>query len=329
MRVPTIDLHCDTLMQGFLRDGETADLYDRPEFMLDIRRLCESGAMAQCFAIFLPPPGMWTEMGRDAVPDEVYIASCVKIFNDNLARYGEVIARATNASEIRENFAAGKVSAILTLEDGRAVAGKLENLERFYDLGVRAISLTWNGHNCFGAPNSKDPAIMAEGLTDFGKEAIVYLQELGMLVDVSHLSDGGFDDVAELAKKPFVATHSNSRALSPHPRNLTDEMLRRLGEAGGVTGLNFAPQFLNRDTTREDSTAALLARHAKHIANVAGEDSVAIGSDFDGMTGELEIYDPTRMSRLAYAFADAGFTEAQIEKIIYKNALRVFADTLI
>lgn len=134
---------------------------------------------------------------------------------------------------------------MLTVEDGRMVNGSFDRLEQLAKTGVRAIALTWNFENCFGAPNSRDPKIMSKGLSAFGKEAIEAMNELGILVDVSHLSDGGFYDVAKISKKPFVATHSDCRALAAHPRNLTDDMIRLLAQKGGVSGINFAPAFLD------------------------------------------------------------------------------------
>ncbi len=206
--------------------------------------------------------------------------------------------------------------------------GKLENIKRFYDMGVRVLSLTWNAPNCFGFPNSTDPEIMSKGLTDFGKDAIIYMQELGMLVDVSHLSDGGFYDVANICKKPFVATHSNCRSLSPHQRNLTDDMLRVLGDAGGVTGINLGPEFLNADITCKDSTAALMAAHARHMANHGGVGCVALGSDFDGVEGSLQISDPTKMELLADALKAEGFTSSEIDQIAWGNAMRVLEEAV-
>lgn len=217
---------------------------------------------------------------------------------------------------------------MLTMEDGRAVAGQLENLKRFYDMGFRAISLTWNMPNCFGSPNSADPEVMSQGLTEFGRNAVAYMQELGILVDVSHLSEGGFYDVASICKKPFAATHSNSRALSPHPRNLSDEQLKVLGSAGGVTGLNFGPEFLNKDTSCKESTIELIVNHISHIANAGGVECVALGSDFDGIGGNLEISDCTKVNLLVPALKKAGFDSEDIEKIFYKNVLRVMKDTM-
>lgn len=316
----TIDMHCDTLMLGVIQ--HKTDIMEMPG-SVDFKRMKEGGVMAQFFASFLVPEGMWSYVHMDPMSDEDYIAACKKILDDSIAAHSDIVAHAYNGADIRKNFADGKLSAVFTIEDGRAVQGKMENIKKFYDMGVRAMTLTWNFENCFGAPNSKDPVIMNKGLTDFGKEAIVYMQELGMLVDVSHLSDGGFYDVANICKKPFVATHSNARALCPHQRNLKDDMIRLLGNAGGVTGLNFGPEFLNEDITCKDSTAKLMAKHARHIANLGGVECVGVGSDFDGIEGNLEISSPAKMELLADALKAEGFTAAEVDKIANGNVLRV------
>lgn len=324
-----IDIHCDTLMAAYFKNGKGADIYEFPEAMIDIKRMKKGDALAQFFAIFIPPQSGYKDWyGVEAVPDEEYIKACAEIFENSVSAHSEVIAKAENAGEIQENERQGKMSAVLTMEDGVAVQGKMENLERFYKLGVRALSLTWNFENCFGAPNSKDPEMMQKGLTPFGKEAVGYMQELGILVDVSHLSDGGFKDVAEICRKPFAATHSNCRALCPHTRNLTDEMIRTLGNAGGVSGLNFGPEFLNEDITSRESTAALLAKHARHMADTGGADCVAIGSDFDGIGGNIEISDCSRMELLERALQKEGFSGNEIEKIFNKNVLRVMKESM-
>lgn len=226
------------------------------------------------------------------------------------------------------NRAQGKMSAVLTMEDGAAVRGKLENLKHFYDLGVRALSLTWNFENCFGFPNSKDPAVMERGLTPFGKEAVAYMQELGMLVDVSHLSDGGFYDVAAICKKPFVATHSNCRSSCPHQRNLTDDMIRILGEHGGAAGINFGPEFLNHDITDRHSSVIQMVSMAKHMKQIGGIDVVAIGTDFDGIGGNLDIKNSGEIQRLADALSLAGFTSGEVEQVLGGNVLRVMREAM-
>lgn len=319
--IPYLDLHCDTLEQGFLKKRN--DIFDFPEAMLDFRRMKEAGMYGQLFAIFFPP------QEREWMPeDEVYYQALKKLFYDSLQKHGEHIAFAGNGKEAEANFRAGKQSAFLTMEDGRHVQGKLENIRRFYEDGVRLITLTWNYENCFGAPNAREYSAMQKGLTAFGKEAVGYMNELGMLIDVSHLSDGGFYDVAELSKKPFVASHSNMRALCPHPRNLTDDMLKKLADGGGVAGVNFYGAFLQRDAETEKSTIEALMAHICHMVNIGGEDCVALGTDFDGISGELEIDSPIHMEKMFGQLKKAGFSENRIEKLAYKNALRVLHDVL-
>ena len=157
---------------------------------------------------------------------------------------------------------------------------------------------------------------MAAGLTDFGKEAVERMEQLGMLVDVSHLSDGGFWDVSRLCKGPFVASHSNCRALNPHPRSLTDEMLRTLAEHGGVAGLNFAPEFLNGDITCQDSRVEDMVTQLRHRINVGGEDCAALGSDLDGIGGRLEIDSSAAMPRPA-PFVCVEFSAAYTAALVF------------
>ncbi len=311
-----------------LTDREKADLNHAKSTMVDFNRMKMGGQLAQFFAVFLPAPGMLAPFHIPEISDEEYIQTLRGYLLKNVEAHSDSIRMAYHAEDILTNRAQGKMSAILTMEDGRAAEGNLENIKRFHEMGFRAISLTWNMPNCFGAPNSADPEIMRQGLTDFGKDAVAYMQELGVLVDVSHLSQGGFYDVARICKKPFIATHSNSFALCPHPRNLTDDQIRVLAGAGGMTGLNFGPEFLNRDVQCKDSTAAQIAKHARYIANVGGVDCVGIGSDFDGISGNLEISDCAKVCLLEDALKKEGFSSDEIEKIFYQNVIRVMKDTL-
>ena len=197
-----IDLHCDTLTDWIDR-GEARGLYDLPDKMLDLKRLHQAGAMAECFAIFFPPK----EENEKTLNDDEIFTQSHQILHKAAEDYSDIFALAENATEIRKNFSEGKVSGLLTIEDARAVNGQMERLEYFYHHGVRCMALVWNfgemNHaNCFGVPNS--PALQNTGLTPFGREAVGYMQELGMLVDVSHLSDGGFWDVVRYTKKPFL-----------------------------------------------------------------------------------------------------------------------------
>ena len=315
-----MDLHCDTLLKAW--QHHKTNILEFPEAMIDLRRLKQGGCGVQFFAIFMLTEKMKQEDGVTA-DDETYIAGLREIF---LNSCGDLLAPAGNLDDVRRN--GEKISGILTLEDGRVVDGSMENLERFYKMGIRLISLTWNYENCFGYPNSRDPAVMERGLKPFGREAVGRMNELGMLVDVSHLSDGGFWDVAETSKKPFVASHSNCRALNPSPRSMTDDMIRTLADHGGVMGVNFARLFLNQDPNNPVSRVEDLVRQLTHMIRVGGEGVAAIGSDLDGISGPLEIGSPDQMPLLFQALDRAGFTERQIENIAWNNTERVLGETL-
>ena len=324
-----IDMHCDTLMTTLLQtDGQT-DMLRLPSGMVDFERMKKGGSLAQFFAIFMvPQEDFRTYFHMEPMSEEEYIQGCLNILKTSLISNSDLIAPALSAKDILQNEKDGKMSAVLTMEDGVAVHGKLDRIKDFYDMGVRVLGLTWNQKNCFGSPNSKDPGIMQEGLTDFGKEAVIYMQELGMMVDVSHLSDGGFYDVAALCKKPFMATHSNCRALCPHQRNLTDDMIKVLAEHGGVAGINFGPEFLNENLADRHSRAVRMAEMMLHMKRIGGIDVIGIGTDFDGISGELEIADSLKMQVLVQELERKHFTIEEIEKIMYKNVLRVMKDSL-
>lgn len=317
----TIDMHCDTLMRAYFRDKD--DLFTCPEFDLDISRMIKSGMMAQFFAIFVPSAKEYAHYEKEYKGDDEYIDKCASIFNHTVQKHADVVAKATSAKEILDNYASHKVSAILTMEDGVAVQGDMNKLDYFHSLGVRALSLTWNYENCFGYPNSKDPEIMQKGLKDFGKEAVKHMQEIGMLVDVSHLSDGGFYDVYKLSKVPFIATHSNARALCNHSRNMTDDMILKLHEKGGVMGINICPDFLDDTPGNKDSKISRLCDMIEHEKEIAGIEVCAIGTDIDGTHGNFEMKGPCDSNKLFDELIRRGFSTSDIEKIAYKNIIRV------
>jgi len=323
-----IDLHCDTLMQT-VKNG-VSDLIEIQGSMLDIKRMKEGGASTEFFAIFFPPlKNGLIELEGKTFSDEEYFDLLYKCYKNTMERGASYIAEAMNAKDIVKNESSGKMSGILTFEDGRLVDGSLDKMKKFYDMGIRLISLTWNGENCFGYPCSRDAAPMGLGLKDFGKEAVEYMNELGIIIDVSHLSDGGFWDVVETSKKPFVASHSNCRSLSPHQRNLTDEMIKKMAEKGGIAGINFAPAFLQPDNANTDSTVELLSLHLRKMLSLGGEDFPALGSDLDGITGNLEVGCISKMSLIFDRLKADGVNERVIEKIAYTNAFRVIKETML
>lgn len=320
--VPFVDMHCDTLMQAWFRHKK--DIY-RTSGMLDVKRLQQGGAKAQFFAIYLQSMRLKRLMGP-LLNDDKYVEVLMGTFYHTLEKHSDAIAFAGNYQDLEKNWKEGRISAFLTMEDGRAVRGRMEKLTEYYEKGVRVLGLLWNYANCFGYPNSRDVIIMKKGLSDFGKEAVEEMNRLGMIIDVSHLSDGGFWDVAKLSKKPFIATHSNARALCNHPRNLTDEMIKAVANGGGVIGLNQCPGFLYPDS-RENRIEDMV-KHILHMRNVGGREVAALGSDFDGIVGTLAIKGPQEYEKLAHALAKTGLSEEEIDEIFFKNAERVIREVL-
>ena len=320
MKQSFVDLHCDTL----LTMQQTGTGLDTAPGHVCLDKLNQSGALLQCFAAYIPMNETAVEY-RVSVEPWVYFLQQAELFARETARFPDVLRPVRSMNEIRENLRAGRVSAVLTVEDGACIDGKIERVQTMYDHGVRLVTLTWNYENSIGYPNAEDPALHGLGLKEFGLEVLAEMGRLGMIVDVSHLSEGGFWDVVRENKKPFVASHSCARALCSHSRNLTDEQLRALGDAGGVCGVNFYSRFLRDDS---DYTAnADILRHLAHIIDKAGSEAAALGSDFDGIDCGLELEDYTGLPHLAEQIADR-FGADLAEKICAGNALRVFGEIL-
>ena len=218
--------------------------------------------------------------------------------------------------------AQGKIYAFLGLEGMEGLEGP-EGLEPLAALGLRLGMLTWNEENRFAAGAAQDPA---KGLTGLGRQALRRMEDLGMLADLSHLNDGGFRDVIRLARGPVLASHSNCRALCPHPRNLTDEQLRAIRDSGGVVGLNVHHKFVHEDPAKQ--TAETLALHAAHMAEVMGVEHVACGFDFcefmgPGNDAAAGLEDCGQTSRLFDWLERLGMTAAEREQIARGNFLRI------
>ncbi len=324
--MPIIDLHCDTIMALMLasRNNENKNLFSN-DLMLSIEKMNKGNYMAQCLAMFVP-----------FTVDNPY-----KLCKDMLVRAKEEVEEnskyirlAYNTNDIINNYNENKLSAILTIEEGGVVQNSLEKLEEFYELGVRMICLNWNFENGIGHPNyglilpSGKPDFTVpnteNGLTEFGFEMIKRMNELGMIIDVSHLSDKGFYDCISVSKYPIIASHSNSRVCCNHVRNLTDDMIIKLNENGGIMGMNYCPQFLNNDDEIGKKTVQEVVRHIKYIKELVGVDIIALGSDFDGISNDIELNNAGLLNDLLSALRAEGFTDEEIDKITYKNVLRVF-----
>ncbi len=322
-----IDMHCDTLGIAMAQHKDTVTNLEGS--MVDVDRLQKIGAGAQFFAMFVPQRDVPEWYGLDKMPEHEELLQMMNdIFLKTLKENENRMAFAQSFEKMQENLQKRKLSAFLTMENGYAVRGKLENLKKFHDMGVGLMTLTWNDPNCFGQNHSSDATLMQTGLTNFGKEAIGYMNDLGMIIDVSHLSDGGFYDVANLTKKPFVASHSNCRELSPSTRNLTDDMIRMLANKGGVAGINFEPTFLNWDQNDHLSRVKCMGDHVEHFIKVGGIECVGIGTDFDGIGGEFEIRDCTMMGLFFDELHRRGISDDAIEKIAFSNVARVIKESM-
>ena len=335
-----IDMHCDTLSgilmgeRGGNRDAKHMSLI-KNGLCVDVERLGRAGADAQFFACFVNAAdyGDGKEEQGKAGKYQAEIFSLTetvweRAYQDVLSMIDRAHSEECDRFRIAqraEDLTAreGRTAGILTVEEGGVLNGKLERLGELYDRGVRLITLTWNYENDIGSPNSRERSVMERGLTPFGREVLEAMNGYGMLIDVSHLSDGGFWDCIRYSRAPIVASHSNCRELCAHPRNLTDEMLRALGENGGVAGLNFYSAFLcGSGRARPED----IARHAVHMIDKAGEDAAALGTDFDGFEAEAlpeGIRGVQDMERVWEAMRKAGITPRQIEKIASGNLRRV------
>ena len=312
-----IDMHCDTLSELLLADSK--ETLQKNLLCVDVQRMEQTEMLAEFFACFAEvSDGNW-EAGYEKAKKLITRMEEELKNNRNLKllKTGGDVDRAEKS---------GEKLALLTIEEGGILNGKLERLDTFYQKGIRLITLTWNYENCIGFPNSLNPRRMQKGLKPFGKQVIEKMNTKGMLVDVSHLSDGGFWDCIRWSKKPIVASHSNARALCPHPRNLSDEMLHAIGDKGGVAGLNFYPRFLRKDSPAQVSD---LARHAMHMLQKAGEDAVALGTDFDGFAADQKWFHGIEDIESVWEMMKrAGFTERQLDKIALGNIKRVLHEVL-
>ncbi len=327
------DLHCDTLseMRYAQQRGEALSFLHN-NLHIDLAKMQQGDYFLQCFAAYIN----LEKKGQDPL---VAALELIELFHVLMAQHADAIAPVYTAQDIQTNFAEGKLSAMLTIEDAGCCKGSLGVLNTFYARGVRMMSLTWNFENAIAYPNVAPgdmhniwpcAANNETGIKEEGLAFIAEMERLKMIVDVSHLSDKGFWDMIAHTKRPFVASHSNCRALSPHCRNLTDEMIVALAKRGGIAGLNYCAGFVDcqKDECTCQSTVALLAKHAAHFKKIGGMDIIALGSDFDGIENNLEMKNCADLPLLEAALRAEGFTEGEIEAIFYRNAMRFFTENL-
>ena len=313
-----VDMHCDTLLSL----DENTHLRNN-DLDIDLIKMKQSNYLLQNFAIFT---------NYDKVKDRVpYVLKNINKFYKEIEANKDLIKQVFSYKDIEENKL---MSAMLTLEEGDVVNDDLDILELYYRLGVRMIALTWNFKNSIGSPNftpNPDRYQMlrtlntTDGLTPFGKEYVKKCNELGIIIDVSHLGDKGFEDVLELSTKPIVASHSNARAICDVARNLSDEMILKLHKNNGVMGMNFCEDFISNDS---NGSVENIIKHIDHIKELGCIDNIGLGSDFDGIKKRNEMSDCSQMYMLIDALKEHGYSNEEIEKICYKNVLRVYKEVL-
>ncbi len=301
------DAHCDTVSRCY-RDG--GHLWER-EGHLDIKRTKSFGRYGQFFALFCDDEDIERGKAFSQVYEEQYLLFCREVYacRDHLT-FCKTGAQAEGA------FSKGKAAAFLSVEGAELLSCSLDKLHEAWMRGVRAVNLTWNRANELSGSNCDFPE---RGLTPRGRAFVRRMEELGVLVDVSHLSDRGFWDVLLMAQKPVIASHSNSRAVWDCPRNLTDRQFTAIIENGGVAGLCMYEEFLG-----EDAGLSTVVAHLEHFLSLGGEKHVCIGGDWDGCAklprGVNGIED---MERLRELLLRRNYSETLISAIFHRNLMRI------
>jgi len=292
---------------------DSGDLY-RNTWKIDIEKLQKAHSKVQDFALFInlgetnDPYGRYEEM-RNLCTTQIHL-------------YGEHIQHVLSYQDVKSVYESGKIGALMSIEEGGVLGGDLDKLKQAYQDGVRLITLTWNYPNGLGEPHCGE---QHKKLTPKGIEFVEVMQDLGIIVDCSHLNDAGTEQLGDILDVPFVASHSNAREITAHTRNLPDNLIKLIANKGGVIGLNFAQSFLG---TSPVSRIEDIVKHGLYLINKGGEDVVALGTDFDGIKPNTEIKDTSEMYRLYDAFKEAGLSVEQCEKLFWKNADRLLKEIL-
>lgn len=309
-----IDLHCDTLTDWNCNSTGNPDTLDDPARVLSLSAIPDQIKWAQFYAIFIPDE----ERGQAAID---YFDYNRQSFDRQMNQFSHRVAPCRSYAHMVEAWAAGKTAAFLTVENGSVLAGDLSRVKTIADAGVRALTLVWNGENEIGSGHTTD-----HGLSPFGRAVIPALERHGILVDVSHLNDRGFSHLLEVAERPFVATHSNARAIAGHKRNLTDPMIREMIARNCLVGLNYFVAFLRDD--RQVESLDDLYRHTCHFFDLGGTQLLALGSDFDGAALPPCLDSPSKAAAIYEYFLSRGMEEGLAQGVMYRNAHAFFQKNL-
>ncbi|MBQ2770374.1 MAG: dipeptidase [Clostridia bacterium] len=309
------DLHSDTVFQMY--KTKDRNFHDNPSLDIDLKKLRQGDSLVQCISLFTD------ELDPNTFDEWLNYAG---FYQDVMAQYPDDLRMILTYQDMEDCLKDGKQGIMMTEEDCYICLGDLDRLNIMYDLGVRMCSICWNEETCFAYPNSRDNRLHNLGLKPLGREAIRRMEELGMVFDVSHLSRGGTLEALQISKNPIIASHSNARAVTDHPRNLSDEEIRGIADSGGVIGINLYPGFI--DVEKKADLEKTL-RHIEYLRQVGGDGVLAVGTDFDGFTTpHQDLKSPADMPLLYEALEKAGYSLDFIEGMFYKNAMRVFREVL-
>ncbi len=350
-RVPIFDGHNDALLRLYRRggaDGPRSFLEGAPKGHLDLPKATAGGFAGGLFAVFVPstrqpdvPAGEPSGPNADTTPRApapVDLASAQNVALGMISLLLRIEAESQGrvricgrVSDIEQCMKDDVLAAVLHMEGAEAIDSNFEMLDVLRAAGLRSLGPVWSRSNAFGegvpflCPSSPDTG---PGLTDLGKELVRRCNQLGILIDLSHINERGFWDVAALSSAPLVATHSNAHALSPHSRNLTDKQLAAIRDTDGLVGVNLATAFLRPDGARDgDAPIDLVLEHLEYMITHVGEDGVGLGSDFDGARMPSQIGTAAGLQTLVGAMRARGFGEPLIEKLCFGNWLRVLDAT--
>lgn len=305
-----VDAHADTISRAFQSRGSIRNF---PQAQLDLNRLEKSGVKLQFFAVFVRPQ-------QGVILSIDHYLEQIAFFRQQLAENRSRIRLIRKSEDLADLSTSESIGALLSIEGGECLEGRISNLHRLYDLGVRSLCLTWNYRNAL-ASGVYEPGA---GLTAFGRQVVEEMNRLGMLIDIAHLAEDGYWDVLSCSARPVVVSHANCRHLHDHPRNLSDRQMQALAQQGGVMGITLVNEFLGGRPGIER-----VIDHFVHACQVMGPLHVGLGTDFDGVDTPVQgLEDVSCLPRLVEGLLRRGFNDQQVEHIMGQNFLRVLYQTL-
>ena len=311
------DCHCDTLTELY---NKNASLYENEQHF-DIKRQIALGGGLQFCAIYVPTEVFRYQGGLR------YTLCLLDKYNQEIKKLHEngIDVLQVRTAEDAGNMLKHKAATLLAIEEGGAIDGSLEALRCLYELGVRAMTLTWSNRNDIADGINEEAT--GSGLTLFGKQVVAEMNRLGMLIDVSHISTTGFWSVIETSTKPIIATHSNAKSLCAHPRNLNDEQIKALAQNGGLAGITFAGQFLEEDW--HNACIESVYKHIDYMLNLIGnDDHIGFGSDFDGISHPPYNIQGVQDYKPLIEYLSKYYSDETINKITHQNVINLLQKVL-